>query len=202
MVMGEEQLSDQVNISLKRTVNTYADLWHGANSLAAKGRADVEGSTWTFMGAQILFAFSIEAYCNFALPHVFSDLTESQRREVAKRPPVCRIALICASLDVSFDEGGDELTALQELFRFRNSLAHGRQLDLAESKIHPAEAIDDPANFWLSAPWEVMCTVEAVDRTRDVSQRIISMIHGRLPTHLGRPFKFGVGSGFAQLVRP
>ncbi|WP_144265797.1 hypothetical protein [Pandoraea sp. SD6-2] len=199
--MDKEQNGDQVSISLNRTINTYAELWHGAKSLAAKGRADVDGSFWTLMGAQILFAFSIEAYCNYALPYVFSNLTENRRRDVAQRPPVCRIALICASLDVSFNEGGDELNALQELFRLRNSLAHGRQLDLAESKMYAAEDVNDPANFWLSAPWEAMCTVDAVDRTQDVAYRIITGIHGRLPTHLGRPFKFGVGSGLAQLVR-
>ena len=76
--VGSEQSLDmttgrppKAQVSKKRTVHTYAELWHGSRVLLERAQAEPKGSKWLWMGSLFLTAFSFEAYLNHIGPKVF-----------------------------------------------------------------------------------------------------------------------------------
>ena len=65
-----EPRKPKVVVSKTRTVNTYADLWHGSRILLERTHSAPKGSYWLWMASLIFTAFTLEAYLN----HIGSKL--------------------------------------------------------------------------------------------------------------------------------
>src|SRR5277367_4446052 len=121
--MTEKRLSAQV--SKKRTLNTYNELWFGSDVLLARAKAEPQGSYWVVMGSAILTAFAMEAYLN----HIGSKIFKTWDA-LEPLSPSGKIDVVCEKLGLSFPRGVRPRQSIEELFRFRNQLAHGKSIKL------------------------------------------------------------------------
>lgn len=189
----------RITISRERTVHTYAELWHGANVLRGKADADPHGSTWVYMAALVMYAFSVEAYCNFAGPHAFDPESWKEHDRLA---PLDKLKLIAIQAGASFDKSRRPISTMRQLFKLRNSLAHGRQVTLQDRRtVHFDPTVSDYlANGYMPAPWEKYCQQSFVEQVYKDIDTVLRDIHEKLPDGIIHLFVTAIGSASATLT--
>jgi len=153
-----------------REVRTFVDLYHGAYVLLKKSRSDKRGSYFTTMGSLLLTAFTFEAYLN----HIGEKKIEFWKN-------IERIRLwekyeaLCTVLKLSPDFGKRPYQTLKLLFRFRNSIAHGRSIVLKIAEDVPLT--DEPWDYGPKTDWEEFCTIKTAETAYEDTGKVITEIH-------------------------
>ena len=166
-----------------REVHTFVDLNHGADILIKNAEFQPEGNFYTTMSVLLLTAFTFEAYLNH-----LGDKTFKFWKEIETVKVLDKYVIICKNLDFKPDESKRPYQTLKNLFRFRNSIAHGKSKRLEISMdVHFNE---DPSRHDPKEEWEKYCTLQnAKDAYQDIQQIIIEL-HQKAG-HGNRPFIHG-----------
>lgn len=188
---GEELMAKDAVYKGRREVRTFVDLAHGADVLIRTAQNVQKGSYYTIMGALLLTAFEFEAYLNHlgAKRFRFWDEVESIR-------VMDKYALLCKELELEPDFSRRPYQTLRALFKFRNSIAHGKSQVLEEFK--PVNADDDPYEHAPRTHWEEFCTLENAERSKHDIDEIVTELN--VEAGLGKyPFLSGMTIGSIRL---
>jgi hypothetical protein len=174
---------------LERTVFTFAVLraagWHALQDGAARRK----GSFYEWMTANVLAAFSLEAYLNHMGSRRFKCWEEIERLPVESK-----LALLLEDLNQGPDFSSRPFQTVKDMVRFRNQLAHGRSERVEKTsvqKLFPGESPRYP-----QVKWETQCTQETAGRFMEDARAVIIQLHewaGLDPT-----FLFSLGEGSAK----
>jgi hypothetical protein len=126
-----------VTASRERTIHTHAELWHAYQVVLTSGQKIPKGSVWQFLASAVFTAFAFEAYLNHVGARVYAGWGDVERLS-----PLAKLDLICHFLNVKLAPQGAELSAIKELFDFRNKIAHGRTRTVRDTKVIRPEDVD------------------------------------------------------------
>ena len=155
---------------VKREVRTFADLAQGADVLIKKTEQDQKGSYYTIMSSLLLTAFTFEAYLN----HLGSKRVKFWE-EIESIKVMEKYSVLCKELDVSPDFSQRPYQTLKALFKFRNSIAHGKSKILKETKAISSQ--DDPYVHAPKTEWEEYCELDNAKRAKEDISEVIKELH-------------------------
>src|SRR5690606_18990542 len=154
----------------EREVRTFADLNHGADVLLRFAQSEPRGSYYTTMASLLLRAFTFEAYLNHLgaklLP--FWDNVDSIR-------VMDKYAVLCGHLKIQPNMGVRPYQTLRNLFKYRNSIAHGKSVILRETK--EVSSSSEPHEHTPKADWEEYATQENAERAQADVSEIVKELH-------------------------
>lgn len=131
-----------------------------------------EGSYFTEMASLLFSAFTLEAYLN----HLGEKLFEYWK-ELDRLPYYKKLTIITTHLKIKPDYKGPPYSTIEGLFRFRNSIAHGRSKILSPDPII-TDIEDDPHNHERpSTEWEEYCNLKNVNAVIEDVKKVIEELH-------------------------
>lgn len=143
---------DRASFRSERHVNTYADLYRAAYHFLKLAQTPAAGRNYLLVSTLTFSAFSFEAYLNHIGPDIFPSWRNLERLRVLDK-----LEIICRQVKVAPDLSRRPFQTVHNLFRFRNSVAHGRsQVLKVEKDIH---ILDDPWRHVPKADWEEYATL-------------------------------------------
>jgi len=194
--------SPKLKVSRQRPVHSYAELWHASHCVLDVGLKSPVGSSWQFLSSAVLTAFCFEAYLNHIGPQMFSDWASKERF-----PLWSKFKHLRKALGISFPNGKSTrpLKTIDEMFSFRDSLAHGRSLELTSEKEQSLEEFErehsDLIESQLRADWENLIRTSAfAQRCREDVEIVIRALDAARPANSDILFNSGIGSHSATLV--
>jgi hypothetical protein len=185
----------KAQVSKKRNIHTYYELWHGSWVLLQRAQAKPEGSYWLWMGSLLFTAFSLEAYLNHIGPKLFSCW---DALEVLS--PEGKLDIICERLAIDLPKDKRPRQTVRELIKFRNNLAHGKTVAIEEKAVHDVD--QNLYEFMGKRPlatWEEYCTEHNAQRAREDIEQIMQLIHEKAKIENGRLFSPGLIEASASL---
>ena len=182
-----------VTASRERTIHTHAELWHASRVVLTSGQKIAKGSVWQFLASAIFTAFAFEAYLNHVGPQVYARWDDVERLS-----PLAKLDLICHFLDIKLVTQSAELSAIKELFDFRNKIAHGRTRNISDTKVMRPEDVDlyfsdVPRDSWEKLIKDEKFAVRVRKHVETLANRI-SLAAG----DVRGPFAFGLSGGMAD----
>jgi len=122
------------------------------------------------MMANVLTAFSLEAYLNHLGPRRFNCWEKLESLPVASK-----LALLLENLSQQPDFSRRPFQTVKDMFWFRNQLAHGSSERVEETsvqKLFPGESACYPR-----VRWETQCTQETAERFIEDAKAVIVQLH-------------------------
>ena len=178
----------------EREVRTFADLAHGADVLIMKTEQDQKGSYYTTMSSLLLTAFTFEAYLNH-----LGNKTIKFWEEIEPIKVMDKYLVLCKELDLRPDFSRRPYQTLRALFKFRNSIAHGKSQILKETKAVSSK--DDPHAHSPRTEWEEYCELNNAKRAKADISEVIKELH-RAAGLGDHPFMHGMAIGSVSLKSP
>ena len=183
----------KVVVKKERAVHTYAELWHASNCVLESGAEREKGSSWQFLSSAVLTAFAFEAYLN----HV-GRRTIQCWEQLERLPPWSKFELLCETLGVEFTEGpgARPLQTVAKLLVFRNTIAHGRSVQInAKPELRDADGrIDAYLGERPLTDWEKLIqTSDFATRAREDVHAVLQRVHEGRKDKKESLFSFGVG---------
>lgn len=190
----------KTTITKNRTLHMYSEMCHASGCVLKAGLAEPRGSTWQFLSSTVLTAFSFEAYLNHVGPTVFDCWEQLERL-----PPWSKFELLCETLGVNFtkSQGKRPLQTIVELLEFRNTMAHGRSIEIKPKT--ELRDLNDKLDTYLGelplAHWErLVKTADFAQRAREDVQEILEILHTARPDPKEGLFTFGIGIHSARIA--
>jgi hypothetical protein len=187
----------KARVTKKRTIHMYAELWHASSKVLQTGQREPIASAWQFLSSALLTAFAFEAYLNHAGPQIIACWEALERLA-----PLSKFDLICELMQVEFKKGERPRQTLDELFEFRNTMAHGRSDVLTPKDVARDinNRLDDHLGKRPLADWErrIQSDIFAVRARIDVEQ-ILKGLHAARPEPKEHLFSFGMGEAGASV---
>jgi hypothetical protein len=177
----------------EREVRTFVDLSHGSDVMLITAKDRKQGSYYTAMSSLLLRAFTFEAYLN----HLGTKKT-NYWDQVESIRVMDKYAVLCKMLCVEPDFSRRPYQTVGKLFKFRNSIAHGRSVVLKNSK--DVSSDDEPYQHIPRAEWEEYSTIENAERAQEDISEVIIELH-RAAGLGDYPFIQGVGIG-SMSIKP
>jgi hypothetical protein len=183
----------KAEIKRERRINTYADLAHGNRILLDRTKEKRDGYFYEAMASLIFSAFTLEAYLNH-----LGQLLLPYWDQIEQIPPSQKLSVITSHLKAPRDDGKRPYQTLNELFRFRNAIAHGKSRILKTTKVVEIDTDSIPFDQMKSKEDEY-CTIQNADRALKDVEEIIKSLHklAKLPDEIevANPLTdFGTGS--------
>jgi hypothetical protein len=154
----------------EREVRTFADLAHGSEVLIMKTKQDQKGSYYTTMSSLLLTAFTFEAYINH-----LGDKKIKFWEEIEPIKVMDKYSVLCKELGINPDFSRRPFQTLKSLFKFRNSIAHGKSKILKETK--EVSWQDDPHIHKPRTEWEEYCEIGNAKRAKVDISEVIKELH-------------------------
>lgn len=177
----------------EREVRTFVDLAHGVNVLIMKTEQDPKGSYYTTMGSLLLTAFTFEAYCNHLGDKKIKFWSEIDRISIMNKYNV-----LCKEFQINSNFSKRPYQTLNTLFKFRDSIAHGKSKILKATK--EVNAGDEPYMHTPKAEWEEYCNLENAKRAKEDVYEIIKELN--ISAGIGEyPFIDGLSIGSIALKK-
>lgn len=171
----------------QREVRTFAYLAHGADVLIMKTEQNPKGSYYTIMSSLMLIAFTFEAYIN----HLGNEKIKFWE-EIESIKVMDKYSVLCKELNIFPNFRCRPYQTLKSLFKFRNSIAHGKSKILEETKAVRSQ--DDPYAHTPRTEWEEYCKLDNAKRAKEDINKIIIELHEA--AGLGDyPFTKGIAEG-------
>ena len=191
-----EEKKTKVLVEKERNVTTYADMWHTSLILLEKGQKEPQGSFHQIMASLVFTAFTLEAYLNHIGEKLFSCWNDLERLS-----PTKKINVIAEHLNVKVDYGKRPWQVMNELFQFRNDIAHGKSKKEKFRDIVPIEQHDPFAQPWfVQTSWEKYCTEKNAIRARKDVEQIVQVFHKTARFEDDYPFTSGFQTGSETLI--
>lgn len=176
----------------------YSELWHASSCVLEAGRSEARGASWQFLSSAVLTAFAFEAYLNHVGPKIIETWAGLERLS-----PLAKFDLLCELLKVRFEKDKRPRQTIEELFDFRNTMAHARTMPLARPPVHRDvnDRLDDYLGERPLAQWErLIQTDEFATRARSDVEEVLKAIQAKRPEPKEALFTFGIGSSGATAV--
>jgi len=182
----------RVVVKKDRSVHAYAELWHASACVLRVGVEQKEGSSWQFLSSAVLTAFTFEAYLNHVGPRTIKCWSDLDRLS-----PWAKLELLCETLGVSFPagKGARPLQTVVKLLDFRNSIAHGRSVELGgkPEERDADDRLDAFLGMRLQTEWEKLIqTKEFAERARVDVEAVLTHLHSGRKDAKEILFNFGV----------
>lgn len=184
----------KVKIEKERQVVTYAELWHTSWSLLKQGQSQEEGSYHQFIGSLVFTAFSLEAYLNHIGPKVFRNWAALER--LAPRE---KLDIIAEKIGLHVDYGKQPWGIMKELFGFRNDVAHGKSIKIADEQI-VSLGEDDCMRAFAQTRWERFCTRRNAEKARKDVEEMVEALHAKAGIKDEFPFVTGFQETLASVL--
>lgn len=153
---------------LDRTVFAHSVLFSVAEHSLARGKESSRKPD--FLSALVMAAFSFEAYLNFLGKNLIPFWSNIDRISVRDK-----LLVICKHIAFEPDFGRSPYQSLNELWQFRNALAHARTETLVVVRDGPPpELIAFP-----EVAWEKQCTRATSERLLKDTRGVIDDLHVR-----------------------
>ena len=146
-----------------------------------------KGSYYTVMSSLLLRAFTFEAYLNH-----LGDKKTGFWSHVESIRVMDKYGVLCRILAISPDFSRRPYQTVGALFKFRNSIAHGKSVVLKNSK--DVSSDDEPYQHIPRAEWEEYSTIENAERAKEDISAVIVELH-KAAGFGDYPFIHGVGVG-------
>jgi len=148
---------------------TYAMLRHVAGHLVDLAKTHETGSLLQLKASAVFHAFTFEAYLN----HVGSQELEFWE-EIERIPYRKKLSVLSKSLKFSFDPSRRPFQTIWTLFDLRDSLAHGRTIEIKDE----FETLQEPSHdsAWSILPWERL-TIDDLERFSEDLDAVIKTIN-------------------------
>lgn len=160
----------KANLKVEREVKTFWDLFHASYVMLEITSEITEGQYYTIMSSILFSAFSFEAYLNHLgskrIP--FWDEIESIR-------VLDKYNVLAKQFSINPDYGRKPYQILKELFKFRNSLAHGKSKILTYSAV--VDATVNVHDYEPHEHWEEFCTLENAKLVRVEIEKLITELN-------------------------
>ena len=172
-------MSQKVKIEKKGEFDFSKELIHGSKVLLKHSVEDkVHGSFYSRMSSLILAAFSVEAFLN----HV-GNIIDVEWESFDKNPIKAKLARINKILKIDTDFGKAPLQKIDELFKYRNMLAHPRldenvkeTIILHKDEVSIQDRYSRPEPEWLKKMDSDQSVQKVIDNveiyTREVESRL------------------------------
>jgi hypothetical protein len=145
-----------------------------------------------------LTAFAFEAYLNHVGPQVLSCW-----RSLERLSPNSKLELLCETLKVSLPgtKGERPLQTINELFRFRNTLAHGRSETIVPApKSVDIDELEAHRDARLLSDWERLIEdCKFAERAREDVEEVLRVLQSARPEPKEALFRFGTRSWSATV---
>jgi hypothetical protein len=185
----------KVRVEKERHVVTYAELWYTCLNLLKKGQEDEAGSYYQFMGSLVFAAFSLEAYLNHIGPKLFECWADHERLR-----PKEKLAVVAGKIGLKIEYGKRPWSVVKALFGFRNDIAHGKSIKVAEVKAVPIDKHDEHMRDLAKTNWERFCTRRNAERAREDVEKMVKALHDRAGIKDEYPFVGGWQETMATLI--
>ena len=153
----------------QREIKTFVDLFHGSDILLEKSKEVEKGSYFTTMASLLLTAFTFEAYLNHIGQEKILFWHEIENVSVFKK-----YRILCTEFSIPINPGERPYQTIQNLFKFRNSIAHGTSQLIKKEK--PIPSSEDISKYTPKTMIEEFCTQEnAIKAREDVEQMIVEL---------------------------
>jgi len=189
----------KVVVNKEQAVHTYSELWHASQCVLNSGVEQPKGSSWQFLSSAVLTAFTFEAYLNHVGPRTIECWEQLDRL-----PPWSKFELLCETLNVKFPNGlgARPLQTIVKLLDFRNTIAHGRSLEI-KTKVH--RDVNEQLDTYLGerplTDWEQLIqTSNFAIRAREDVQAALEVLHEARLDNKESLFTFGFGFHGATLA--
>jgi hypothetical protein len=177
----------KVKVAGKHTTLTYVILFHGANQSYKQAKENVEGSLFNCLSAQLLSAFTLEAFLN----HVGQKNIKLWNILEKKLQPAEKLEFICNEICFKPDFSRRPFQYLKQIFGFRNYMVHGKTETETVEEIQllsDDEKIKRPKLYL-----DKNCNMLIAERTLQDTKDIIEIISNTLGEE--HPFSL-MGHGF------
>jgi hypothetical protein len=184
-------------VTQDREVRTYSELWYASQKMMEAGIREPVGSAWHFLSSLVLTAFAFEAYLNHIGPTLLKCWESVEYLSLANK-----LDLICELLNVQVpDKGKRPGQTIEKLFKFRNTLAHGRtETVTAPSKRMDPDYVDQ---HFMQRPltWceKLIRDGKFARQAREDVEVVVKMIHDARRDPKDYPFTFGMAFGSATM---
>lgn len=186
----------KAKVSKERQVNTYAEMRHASRVILEKAEQDPEGSFYQVMASLIFTAFMMEAYLNHIGQLIFKCWNDLEER----LSPKSKLNLIAEKLGLITNYGKRPYQTFSELFKFRNSVAHGKSVSLKSEQIRLVDGkFDKYVHEFLETPWEQYCTSKNAKLALEDMEAIMEEVH-KAAGMTGSLFNFGIQSCLSTLL--
>jgi hypothetical protein len=175
--------SRKVTVTKDRQVVTYAELWHTSRCLLKKGQDEAAGSFHQYMASLVFTAFTLEAYLNHIGPKVFQSW-----EAIEWLGPKDKLDILAEKIGVTLDYGKRPWGIVKDLFGFRNYIAHGKSVEISETKTTSANKQNDGKIEFAKTPWEKFCTRQNAERARKDIEAIVRTLHEKAGINHEYPF--------------
>ena len=146
----------KVSIKGERKIFTFAHLINGAYFALENSKKFEEGRFYNCLFTIIFSAFCFEAYLN----HIGSEKFSAWEIIEKKLQPKEKLNVISQNLNLFFDYSRRPFQTIDKLFKFRNSIAHGKSEDCSIDEIqNKTREIKEP-----KTKWEHECSIENAER--------------------------------------
>lgn len=135
------------HVTFDGKTKTFAVLKHIARHLHDSANERREGSMLNLQAASVFLAFTFEAYLN----HVGEEEIPFWN-EIERIPYDAKLRVLAKHLKLKIDRGQPPFQLIGELFKLRNSLAHGRTQVIDVS--YETDAAPDRDDSWKIHEWE------------------------------------------------
>ena len=184
----------KVKVDSQRNVITYAEFWHTSSYLLEMAKKVDEGQYHLIMSSLVFKAFTIEAYFNHVGRKIFDDWKDVERNLSPKN----KLDKISKKFEIKIDYGCRPWQLIDEIFTFRNDIAHGKSLDIVQSETVAQDKYDK--GYDLKTEWEKYCTMKNLERADKEISNIVHMIHDAANLTEEYPFVMGFAYGSAKLI--
>ncbi|MCB2184584.1 MAG: hypothetical protein KQH63_21380 [Desulfobulbaceae bacterium] len=180
----------------QREVKTYAEMWRTSDCLLQKGLGNPEGSFHQFMASLVFTAFTLEAYLNHIGPKVFKCWDDLERLG-----PKEKLNVISEQLGVNIDYGKRPWQVMQQLFGFRNDIAHGKSIVVKTCDSIPLHKhCDEQFGQLVRTKWEKYCTQNNAVRAREDVEEIVNLLYEAGSFENDFPFTSGMQLRSATVI--
>lgn len=184
----------KIKVDNEWTTFTYVYLHRNARFALDLAEETAEARLYHYMNSIIMSAFALEAYIN----HLCAEELPFWK-EIERLSPQKKLNIICSYLNFNLDKSQRPFQSFKQIFRIRNSLAHGRtETTHRNNEIELAGQTD--FHKYKKTEWELACTKEGAERFFNDMTEMIEKLH----THTGQKLPafgmFGKGSGSSTVI--
>jgi hypothetical protein len=162
----------KATVKRERKVNTFAELSHANHVLLENTAERREGWFYECMTAILMSAFKFEAYLNHLGEILFPYWNQMEQLSHKKK-----LNIICSHLGIENDNGKRPYQTLENLFGFRNKIAHGKSEYLDPPDSVEVGNIEEIRRKMPLTKWEELCTIKFAKQTYEDTETIIEQLH-------------------------
>ena len=170
-----------------REVRAYPHLYHAA-AYALDENEGTELSYYDIMTSLTFSAFTLEAYLN----HVGQQRI-SYWSEIEKITPLQKLKVLYDIAKLPYDASKRPIQTANELFKFRNDMAHGKTEKLVIDVTVSAKEALTKGNY-IQTRWEQYCNLKEAKRALEDIESIVEYLAKALDLEQHSLYIFGGGS--------